>query len=397
MPLDPVLSSGVSTGPPAALYLHVPFCPSICPYCDFHKMKRHNGLVAGYLDRLELDSAALASRYPGSMRTIYLGGGTPSMLADEELARIFALLHRDWGLGTAVEVTLEADPQTFDATRLQFFRQLGVSRLSIGLQSLSDATLRFLGRQHDAAEGREAVEMALDAGFEVNADIITAVPGQDAEGDLRALAATGVNHVSVYSLTVEPFTPFAMRGVTVDEDQAAADFELARELLQEYGLERYEVSNHARPGSESQHNQVYWGGNHYLALGPSAASFEPAEPGSGLVGVRRTQPLIRSWLLGGPAEEQPVDAVEHTLESLMTGLRTRDGLDLAALVRRGGADPREVFSGPLSELCGHGLLELDGERLRATGEGLPRLNALLRRFFTEREAAQQRFSELQRS
>lgn len=386
VPGDPALLSVVEAAPPDALYLHVPFCPSICPYCDFHKMKRHEGLVAAYLDRFDRESAELAARYPLRMRTVYLGGGTPSMLQDAELERVAAVLERDWSLSGAVEVTLEADPLTYDAERLRFFRQLGFTRLSIGLQSLSDDTLKFLGRQHDAAAGREAVELALEAGFRVSADIITAVPGQDAAFDLRSLAETGVSHVSVYSLTVEPFTPFALRGVEVDEDQAAADFTLATELLAEHGLERYEVSNHARPGHESQHNSVYWSGAHYLALGPSAASFEPAE---GLVGIRRTRPHIRSWLLGGPAEEQPVDAVEHTLESLMTALRTRGGLDLDALLRRGGADPRVVFPGPLAELTAHGFLELHGSKLTATAEGLPRLNAVLRRFFAEREAAQQ--------
>ncbi len=352
-------------------------------------MKRHEGLVGRYLDRLEQESAELAQLNPGGMRTIYLGGGTPSMLADRELERIARMLERDWQLTGASEVTLEADPLTYDAERLRFFRDLGVNRLSIGLQSLSNDTLKFLGRLHDAGQGLDAVESALAAGFDVSADIITAVPGQDAAADLQALAATGVAHVSVYSLTIEPFTPFDMRGIKVDEDKASDDFSLASEVLAGHGLERYEVSNHARPGHESQHNQVYWSGRHYLALGPSAASFEPAGADSGLVGIRRTRPHIRNWLLGGPAEEQPVDAVEHTLESLMTALRTRDGLDLGGLVQRGGADPRIVFEGPLQEMLRHGLLELAGTRLLATPEGLPRLNAVLRRFFAEREAAQQ--------
>lgn len=376
----------VIPAPPAALYLHVPFCPSICPYCDFHKMKRHNPLVGRYLDRLDAESAALAERFPGALRTVYLGGGTPSMLEDAELERIFAVLQRDWQLSRAEEVTLEADPLTFGPERLRFFRSLGVTRLSIGLQSLDDRVLAFLGRQHDSVQGRRAVTDALEAGFGVTADLITAVPGQDAGSDLHELACTGVPHVSVYSLTVEPFTPFAFRGVTVDEDQAAADFGLADEVLAQYGLERYEVSNHARPGHESRHNQVYWHGEHYLALGPGASSFEPA---AGLVGVRRTNPLIRGWLLGEEAEGQPVDAVEHTLESLMTALRTRAGLDLAALRARGGVDVRAAFPGPLEEALRHGLLELHGERLAATPDGLVRLNAVLRRFFGERETAQQ--------
>lgn len=353
-------------------------------------MKRHNGLVGAYLNRLEQESTELSRRYPGQLRTIYLGGGTPSMLEDAELERIASFLERDWGLSGVAEATLEADPLTFDAERLQLFRSLGFSRLSIGLQSATDSVLAFLGRKHNAVQGLEAVELALEAGFEVSADIITAVPGQDAAHDLHALAATGVRHVSVYTLTVEPFTPFALRGVTVDDEQAGADFALAPELLASYGLNRYEISNHAAPGHESKHNKVYWSGEHYLALGPSAASFEPAD---GLVGLRRTRPLIRGWLQGETGELYEVDAVEHTLESLMTALRTVQGLDLTRLVARGGADPRLVLAEPLRELLKHGLLELNGSVLKATSAGLPRLNAVLRRFFAEREAAQQRFSE----
>lgn len=352
-------------------------------------MKRHDGLVGAYLNRLEQESAELRESYPLQMRTIYLGGGTPSMLEDGELARISSMLERDWGLSAAAEVTLEADPLTFDPARLRTFRELGFTRLSIGLQSLSDPVLSFLGRKHNAAEGQQAVEWALEAGFEVSADIITAVPGQDAEQDLHGLARLEVKHISVYTLTVEPFTPFALRGVTVDDEQAEEDFELARSILSGYGLNRYELSNHAVPGHESRHNQVYWSGAHYLALGPSAASFEPA---AGLVGLRRTRPHIRGWLQGEAGELQEVDAVEHSLESLMTALRTRRGLDLDELVRRGGADPRLVFPAQLQELLQHGLLELSGSVLRASEQGLLLLNSVLRRFFAEREAAQQRHS-----
>lgn len=345
-------------------------------------MRRNERLVAGYLDRLERESAELAGVHGGKLDTVYLGGGTPSMLEDAELARIVRILEADWGFPGSLETTLEADPLTFDERRLELFRELGFTRLSIGLQSTADATLAFLGRKHDGAEGLAAVRMALEAGFDVSADLITAVPGQDTERDLHTLASTGVNHVSVYGLIVEPFTPFALRGVRVDDDKAADDFALASEVLASYGLLRYEVSNHARPGAESRHNRTYWHGGWYLALGPSAASFLPHDEG---VGIRRTNAPIRTWLLGAPGEAQVVGAVEFTLEMLMTGLRTREGADLGRLVRLGGSDPRTLLAAPLERMVAGGLLELGGDTLRATPEGLAVLNGVLREFFAAAE------------
>lgn len=235
---------------PGSLYLHVPFCPQVCPYCDFHKMRRHEGLVARYLARIEAEAAALAARYPGPLRTLYLGGGTPSHLREDELARVLDALRLGWGGLGRLETTLEADPGTFDAERAARWRDAGVTRLSIGAQSTDDATLRRLGRQHDGAQALRAIDQALAAGLQVSADVITAVPGQDARHDLEAIAASGAQHVSVYTLTIEPHTPFAQRGVQVDEERAADDFELAEAVLTAHGLARYEVSNHALPGFE---------------------------------------------------------------------------------------------------------------------------------------------------
>ncbi len=380
---------------PRSAYLHVPFCPHVCPYCDFHKMRRDERLVERYLDRLEEEILAAGARYGGPLETIYLGGGTPSHLSDAELARVFEALDRAFGLPAARETTLEADPRTFDRARLERFRTLGIDRLSIGLQSTQDPVLRFLGRQHDAREGLAAVEAALDAGFAVSADLITAVPGQDARADLERLAATGVQHVSVYTLTVEPYTPFARRHVHVDEDRAADDYARATEVLAARGYRRYEVSNHAKPGFEAVHNQVYWHGAWFLGLGPSAAGYLPmgdaSDPAD--LGERVTNLPIKAWLRGDPPERERLDAREHALERLMTGLRTARGVDLDALAARCGIDVRERWSEVLADELAAGRLTLDaapgeeggssgaGARLRATGQGLLLLDAILRRFF----------------
>jgi oxygen-independent coproporphyrinogen-3 oxidase len=373
----------VAPGPPRSLYLHVPFCPHVCPYCDFHKMRRDEGLVARYLDRLEEEIVEAGDRFGGPLETLYLGGGTPSHLSDDELRRVLDAVGNAFDLRTAREVTLEADPATFDAERVAFFADLGVTRLSIGLQSSQDAVLRFLGRAHDAKVGLEAVATAVASGLEVSADLILAVPGQDPAADLDGLAATGVGHVSVYTLTIEPYTPFALRKVRVDEDRAADDYALAAERLARHGYRRYEVSNHALPGREAVHNQVYWHGAYFLGLGPSAAGYVPVGDGTDPsdLGQRVTNPPIKAWLRGDPPEREVLTPHEHLLERLMTGLRTARGVDVDALSARTGSDPRARFAAILEDELAAGRLSLDGATLRATAAGLPLLDAILRRFF----------------
>lgn len=375
---------------PIGAYLHVPFCPHVCPYCDFHKMRRDEGLVAAYLDRLVREIAAAGEgRGRRPLRTIYLGGGTPSHLSDEELARVTRALDAAFGFPATHETTIEADPLTFDAGRLRFFRELGFGRVSIGLQSTQDAVLEFLGRQHRGREGLAAIDAALAAGFEVSADLITAVPGQDAAADLESVVATGVPHVSVYTLTIEPYTPFALRRVRVDEDRAADDYEHAAEILAGHGFRRYEISSHARPGHEAIHNQVYWHGEHFLGLGPSAAGFLPTADG---LGARVHNPPIKAWLAGQEPQREELTAEDHVLERLMTGLRTSRGVDLDALGARTGIDVRARWARVLTEEEAAGRLVLDapgdgdrgrGATLRATPAGLRLLDAVLRRFFRD--------------
>ena len=376
---------------PRALYLHVPFCPQVCPYCDFHKMRRHEPLVAQYVARLAREAAELAARFPGPLHTVYLGGGTPSHLTDSELERLLAALRAGWGSLGSLETTLEADPGTFDAARAARWREAGITRLSIGMQSTQERVLRFLGRSHSGVQALEAARVALAVGLQVSLDVITAVPGQDARADLEAAAASGAQHVSVYTLTVEPFTPFARRGVQVDEERAADDYELAEAVLAERGLARYEVSNHARPGFESHHNQVYWRGDGYLALGPSAAGFEPPRAGDppGTRGVRTHNHPIKTWLRGDPPERTPVDGPTLALELLMTGLRTREGVDLERLRARTGVDVHQRYPLPLQTALDQHLLELRGDRLVASRRAVMVLNAVLRTFFAA-EAARDR-------
>ncbi len=374
---------------PRALYVHVPFCPSICPYCDFHKMLRSEPLVARYLERLEVEVEQVASAYPGPLDTVYFGGGTPSHLRDAELEKVFAALRRGWGTGgepgrgklARTELTLEADPLTFDERRLALFAALGVTRLSIGLQSTQDPVLSYLGRVHDRQAGLEAVRMALASGMQANVDIIMAVPGQQLEDDLRTVLDMGASHLSVYSLTIEPDTPFGRRGVRIDPEADADAFELAGQVVQEYGLRRYEVSNFALPGHESQHNLAYWRGRYYLALGPGASAYLPEGP----YGTRVKNPPIKTWLLGAEGEREVLDADDVVLERLMTGLRTLEGVDLGRLAERSGAHVADLAPAWLRDATRHGLLQHgEDDVLRATEVGLERLDALLRSFVGSR-------------
>ena len=335
-------------------------------------------MVASYLKRLRTEALDLHAEFPGALDTVYFGGGTPSHLTDDELALVVETLQKTWGFPGLHETTLEADPLTFDRERLETFKALGFDRVSIGLQSTQDEVLRFLGRQHNAQEGLAAVETVLEAGFTVSADLITAVPAQDAARDLHTLAQTGVPHVSVYNLTVEANTPFARRGIRVDEDKEADDYEKTEQILSAYGLERYEVSSHARPGFEAKHNQVYWSGEHFLALGPSAASFVPSP---GRLGERRTNPSIKKWLLGGEPEVLRVGPLEFVQDVLMTGLRTRRGVDLVKLSERAGINVESHYASVLGKLTKAGLLEQHGPHLRVTEKGLTQLNGVVGAFF----------------
>ena len=341
-------------------------------------MKRNEALVSAYLARLEQEAKDLYQEFSDPLDTLYLGGGTPSHLSDAELKRIVQSFEKTWGWPARLETTLEADPLTFDKKRLENFKALGISRLSLGLQSTQDETLAFLGRRHNGREALEALELALEAGFEVSADLITGISVQDTEKDLHTLAQTGVTHISVYSLTIEPYTPFALRNLSLDEDKEAHDYELSQQILQSYGLQRYEVSSHAKPGHEAKHNQIYWHGDYFLNLGPSAAGFVPKQ---GLLGERRTNPAIKAWLLGQEAEKLNVNAEDYSLDRILTGLRTSRGVSILDVKQKTGIDLQQKYQSLLAELERHQLIEPVKDRLKLSEKGYLQLNGIVRQFF----------------
>ncbi|WP_027877547.1 radical SAM family heme chaperone HemW [Meiothermus cerbereus] len=365
------------------LYIHVPFCPTICPYCDFHVVRRYGGLVEAYLKRLTQEAQALFAQHPSKLNTLYLGGGTPSFLRNQELERLFQALQ--WNLEGA-EVTLEANPGTLNPERLQLLRALGVNRLSLGVQSFQDDVLRALGRAHGGKGALRAVEMSLEAGFRTSIDLILGLPGQDVLADLKQAVALGVGHVSAYTLQIEPGTPFALSGLAPDPDAEAQAFELAQTVLGQAGLVRYEVSNFARPGQESQHNLAYWHNTTWGGLGPGATGQLAGAGDGGFLTWRYTNPPLPRWLQGEEPWVEQVGALEHAKESLMLGLRLSQGVDVGQIELRCGLKLWPALESTVQALSLEGSLEVQQKRIRALE--LSTLHPIILQLWAALEAAQ---------
>jgi len=374
------------------VYVHVPFCERVCPYCDFAVVAARplaRDAERRYVDALLAELAARAPESAGrSLASLYLGGGTPSLLHPESVARLVEAVRAAFpptASAGPVETTLEVNPSTVERARLPGFRDAGVSRVSVGVQSFDDLVLRRLGRAHRADEARRTLAACREAGFaDVSLDLLTAAPGQSRASlarDLGETAAFAPEHVSAYELTLEPGTPFAAareRLPLPDEDEAAGLSALAEERLEVAGLARYEVSSYARPGREAVHNRRYWERRPVLGLGMGAHTSEPAGPGRPHGARRANVRDLGSYLArieaARPADAGPPDvpdAVTARGEAAFLALRTRAGLDAARFAREFGAPPRAFFGDAVEALVAEGLLrELPSGDLRPTRRGL---------------------------
>src|SRR5688572_15822688 len=266
--------------PAFGVYLHWPFCLSKCPYCDFNSHVRHTGIdEERYVRAFAAEIAATAERVPGrTVSTIFMGGGTPSLMQPATVGAILDTIGKHWTVAPGAEVTLEANPTSVEATRFRGYRAAGVNRVSLGVQALDDVALKQLGRLHTAQEALDAVKIARSTFERYSFDLIYARPGQTPQAwraELERAIAEAAEHLSLYQLTIEQETPFAAlhaagKLVIPDDDHARELYDLTQDITAAHGLPAYEISNHARPGAECRHNLVYWRYHEYAGVGPGA-------------------------------------------------------------------------------------------------------------------------------
>jgi putative oxygen-independent coproporphyrinogen III oxidase len=372
----------------SGLYVHWPFCAAKCPYCDFNSHVRTSIDEKGWLEAIlrELSHVAvLQGAERPALETIFFGGGTPSLMSGASVGRIIEAATKLWPCANDLEITLESNPASADAARFADYRTAGVNRLSLGIQALNDADLKFLGRLHNLAEAKAALALAMKTFGRVSLDLIYARPGQNVaawRNELTEALTFGTEHLSLYQLTIEPQTPFAVlhrQGAirVPDEDLAAALFETTQEVTEAAGVPAYEVSNHARPGSEARHNLVYWRYGDYAGVGPGAH-------GRLQIGGKRMatvcEKLPERWrekvLRDGHGFVEMVEIAPAAAarEHLLMNMRLREGLDLYAYRARWGTSPEPQR---IAELVAQGLLENESGRLRATLRGMLVLNSVI--------------------
>jgi len=376
----------MSMNEPFGIYVHWPFCLAKCPYCDFNSHVRHGGIdearfLAAYLAELNHFAALVPAR---SVTSIFFGGGTPSLMHPATVSAIIDAVAEHWDLEGDAEITLEANPTSVEAENFAGYRAAGVNRLSLGVQALDDQSLKALGRQHSAKEALHALTLAKRNFDRVSFDLIYARQGQTAKAwqtELTLVLGHAADHLSLYQLTIEKGTPFAVRYAAgtlriPDAARARALYQLTQELCEAAGLPAYEVSNHARPGSESRHNLLYWRGHDYAGIGPGAHSRITVH------GAKRALSAIKSpegWLTEvdarghGLASDEALSVKEVAEEYLLMGLRLSEGIDLnrlAAIYGRG-------LETRIGALASNGLLKRAGNQLAATPKGRLVLNRLI--------------------
>jgi oxygen-independent coproporphyrinogen-3 oxidase len=387
--------------PGVGVYLHVPFCERVCPYCDFAVVgvrrlpgEHERRYVDALCRELERRRGAFAGR---RLASLYLGGGTPSLLRPEAVARLVEAVRAAFPSGQEPEITLEVNPGSLERERLPGFRAAGVNRVSVGVQSFQDLTLKRLGRAHRGDEARRTLAAARQAGFPVLClDLMLAAPDQDLaalEADLEEVVGHAPEHVSVYELTLEPGTPFAAaasrgRLALPDEDAALSMLESAEARLVGAGYERYEISNYARPGFAAVHNRRYWERRPVLGLGVGAVSNDPPSPaaphGTRRTNTRSLEAYLEALEAGRSAEREPAERLSARTargEAVFLALRSARGLDARRFADEFGGPPRAFWAGAIEELLGEGLLaEQDPGDLRLTARGRLLADAVFQHF-----------------
>ena len=384
LPADVLTRPHFSALPPLSLYVHIPWCVRKCPYCDFNSHAAPDALPEdAYVDALITDlESALPSIWGRKVSTVFIGGGTPSLVSAAAIDRLLGAVRARVQLSPDAEITLEANPGTFEREKFAGFYAAGVNRLSLGLQSFDDEALHFLGRAHSATEGLAALEIAQKHFPRVSFDLIYALPGDTEESwsaSLRRALALGTAHLSLYQLTIEPGTRFASMVARrdfepLDSDAAAALYELTDAMTSAAGLPAYEISNHSAPGAESRHNLTYWRYGDYAGVGPGAHG---RRLGSRTVRHKKPENFLSGLARNGNgiAEEESLTPREAADEALVMGLRLTEGIDPDALEVRFGTPVVDVER--VQRLVESGHLARSGARLALTPSGRLLLDAIL--------------------
>lgn len=382
-----VNASGISLQslPPLSLYIHVPWCIKKCPYCDFNSHESVGEIPEDrYLDALQADiEQALPDVWGRQVHTIFIGGGTPSLLSASAIDRLMAMLRAHFNLWPDAEVTLEANPGAAEAERFKSYAESGINRISLGIQTFDDSRLKKLGRVHNGDQARRAVDMAMRAVNRVNLDLMFALPEQTFEGcmsDVQEALSFGTEHLSIYQLTLEPNTVFAKFPPNLpDEDIAVSMEEGIESLLQQHGFERYEVSAFAKPGARARHNVNYWQFGDYLGLGPGAhgkVSFHDRIQRE--VRLRNPESWMQASVLRNGtqiAEKRNVERSELPFEFMLNALRLREGVSLDLFVERTGLQYAEIAA-KIALARQKKLMTIDPSRLKTTDMGWRFLNEL---------------------
>jgi oxygen-independent coproporphyrinogen-3 oxidase len=372
-----------ATGEPLALYIHWPFCVSKCPYCDFNSHVRSQIDQDEWREALLADLKHEASLLPGrKLTSIFFGGGTPSLMEPATVAALIEAARDHWPASDDIEITLEANPNSVEAARFADLAAAGINRLSLGLQSFDDESLRFLGRAHSAAEGLAALDIAQKQFARVSFDLIYALPGDNEASWARSLKkalSLGTTHLSLYQLTIEPGTRFASMVARrefepLDADTAAALFELTESLTSASGLPGYEISNHAAPGAESRHNLTYWRYGDYSGIGPGAHG---RRLGKRTVRHRKPENFLSALRRNGhgQSEEADLSRREAADEALVMGLRLAEGIDVPELESR--FEVPLVARARVARLVESGHLESNGTRIALSPKGRLLLDRIL--------------------
>lgn len=374
-----------------ALYFHWPFCKAKCPYCDFNVHIRgapldHEVWASAYETALLHYAQILPDR---RVVSVFFGGGTPSLMAPQTIERILTRIQKLWPMANALEVTMEANPTSIEAGKFQDFRAAGVTRVSVGVQALNDADLKFLGRQHSVAEARHALDIAARYFERMSFDLIYARPNQTPDAwaaELTQAIPLTRGHLSLYQLTIERNTPFFLRHGRGEftlprEEEGAALFTLTQEILEAANLPAYEISNHATPGQECVHNRMYWTDGDYIGIGPGAhGRYEQG----GVKWAVRDHAAPDVWRARVAAQgfgahlPQAITGLERASEILMMGLRLREGVDLHYLAEKTGCAPEAILNlAHVSRAVSEGWAVYTPERLTLAREGWLRLNSLI--------------------